>query len=103
MAKQLLKERFQELAGIKGLDIPQQRLEEGVFKGVLDGLKAIANSMNFTGNAKQTIDSLEDMSEEEAIKYLETLLTAQASGMRIPSSFPKEKDLAIAENPVRSI
>ena len=39
-----------------------------------------------------------NMSEEEAIKYLETLLTAQASGMKIPSSFPKEKDLAIAED-----
>ena len=100
MAKQLLKERFQQLAGIQGLDIPQQRLEEGVVKGVLDGLKAIANTMNFTGNAKQTIDSLEDMSEEQAIKYLETLFTAQASGMgdKIPSSFPKEKDLAIAED-----
>ena len=97
MAKQLLKERFQQLAGIKELDIPQQRLGEGVVKSVLDGLKAIANSMNFTGNAKQTIDSLENMSEEQAIKYLETLFTAQASGMEIPSSFPKEKDLAIAE------
>ena len=30
MAKQLLKERFQQLAGIQGLDIPQQRLGEGV-------------------------------------------------------------------------
>lgn len=99
MAKQLLKERFQQLAGIQGLDIPQQRLGEGVVKGVLDGLKAIANSMNFTGNAKQTIDSLENMSEEQAIKYLETLFTAQASGRggQIPSSFPKEKDLAVAE------
>ena len=97
MAKQLLKERFQQLAGIKELDIPQQRLGEGVVKSVLDGLKVIANSMNFTGNAKQTIDSLENMSEEQAIKYLETLFTAQASGMEIPSSFPKEKDLAVAE------
>ena len=98
MAKQLLKERFQQLAGIQELDIPQQRLGEGVVKGVLDGLKAIANTMNFTGNAKQTINSLEDMSEEEAIEYLETLLTAQASGREIPSSFPREKDLAIAED-----
>jgi len=60
----------------------EEPIEENMVGKVIDGLKAIANSMNFTGNAKQTIDSLEDMGEEEAGEYLSKLFTQRAVSPR---------------------
>jgi len=60
------------------IDEVELPVEENMVGKVIDGLKAIANSMNFTGNAKQTIKSLEDMDEEEAGEYLSKLFTQRA-------------------------
>jgi len=62
----------------ESLDEVELPVEENMVGKVIDGLKAIANTMNFTGNAKQTIKSLEDMDEEEAGEYLSKLFTQRA-------------------------